>query len=960
MNPNVPVATYRLQFNTNFRFRDAIGILDYLRELGISHVYASPVFTSRHGSGHGYDVTDPTKIDPDLGGEEGFAEFQTAVEERGMRLLLDIVPNHMAASSENRWWMDVLEYGPDSSFASYFDINWRTPSRILEDKLLLPFLAKPFGEVLDAGELQIQYRDGRFFLCYQEQRFPIAPGSYAEILRFRERDLHQIVEVGTPAEQEWQGIVAAAEAIASDRSLSAQAASERRTKAELLRERLRQLVSTLPEIAGFLNQTLDAIHGTRGDPQSFSGLERILSTQNYRLAFWQTASDSINYRRFFSITDLVGICVEDPAVFDATHEAIIRAGLRPSVSGFRIDHVDGLRDPRGYLNRLRERLSQNAPSSDPLYIIVEKILGRSELLPTDWPIDGTTGYDYLNYANRLLIDGQHAGRVIESYSQWTGLQTDFDDLLYQKKKLVMRTLLGVEMRTLGRELTELASDDRYARELRTAELTEALVEMTACLPIYRTYVQGLEETGATQAVLDGAIRNARERRPALPAECFDFVSDVLLLRSVPHVRADQRERRLAFVGRWQQFTGSIMAKGLEDTALYVYFPLSSLNEVGGDARAFDASVPAFHEYIIERRNKWPYAMNATTTHDTKRSEDARARIAVLSEIPDEWEKALHEWSGLNEKYRTQADTGAVPDHNEEYLFYQTLIATWPLQPEDWANLVKRLQDYLIKAVREAKVHTRWSEPNEPHEKALCAFIAGVLDRENNKEFCAKFEQFQGRTALCGMANGLGQVLLKIACPGVPDVYQGAELWDFRLVDPDNRDPVDFAKRTDMLDDLRSASNADCACRALELLGKWSDSRVKMHVLARAMAIRKELPELFLDGDYRPLEASGQHQERVVAFARTHSQDWTIAVVPRCLASVDGAPLRPEGQEFWRDTYLVLPEGAPQKWVNVIAGRNSPSISANDQRIPLADVFASFPIALLVPSAADAPTTVRYK
>jgi (1->4)-alpha-D-glucan 1-alpha-D-glucosylmutase len=949
MNPNVPLATYRLQFNTNFRFRDAIGILDYLRELGISHVYASPVFTSRQGSGHGYDVTDPTKVNSDLGGEEGFAEFQAAVEERGMRLLLDIVPNHMAASRENRWWMDVLEYGPDSSFASYFDISWRTPSRSLENKLLLPFLAKPFGEVLDAGELQIQYDDGRFLLRYQEQTFPIAQDSYAEILHSGERDLHQAVEAGTPAEQEWQGIVAAAEAIASDRSLSAQAASERRTKAEQLRERLRQLVSTSPEIAGFLKQTLEAVHGARGDPQSFNGLERTLSNQNYRLAFWQTASDSINYRRFFSITDLVGVRVEDPAVFDATHDAIIRAGSRPSVAGFRIDHIDGLRDPRGYLNRLRERQSQNAPSTDPSYIVVEKILSRGELLPADWPIEGTTGYDYLNYANRLLIDGEHAGRVVESYTQWTGSQTDFDDLLYQKKKLVMRTLLGVEMRTLGRELTELASDDRYARELRAAELTEALVETTACLPIYRTYVQGLEETEATQAVLDGAIRKARERRPALPAECFDFVSDVLLLKPVPHVRADQRERRLTFVGRWQQFTGSIMAKGLEDTALYVYFPLSSLNEVGGDPLAFDASVPAFHEYIVERRSKWPYAMNATTTHDTKRSEDARARIAVLSEVPDEWEKALQEWSSLNEKYRTQLDTVAMPDRNEEYLFYQTLIATWPLQKEDWTNLVKRLQDYLLKAVREAKVHTRWSEPNEPHEKALCEFIASVLDREKNAEFCAKFEEFQNRTALYGMINGLGQILLKIACPGVPDVYQGAELWDFRLVDPDNRDPVDFAKRKAMFDELRSASKADCACRAQELLEKWHDSRVKMHVLARALAMRQERRELFLDGDYRPIEASGRHQERIVAFARTHGREWAITVVPRCIASLHAAVIGPEGREFWRDTHLELPEGAPQKWVNIIAGRNSAAISTNNQRLSLADAFGSFPIALIVPA-----------
>ncbi len=949
MNRNVPLATYRLQFNSNFQFRDAIGILDYLRDLGISHIYASPVFTSRRGSGHGYDVTDPTRIDPDLGGEQGFAELQAAIEERNMRLLLDIVPNHMAASSENRWWMDVLEFGPDSSFAPYFDINWRTPSRSLENKLLLPFLAKPFGEVLDGGELRITHEDGRLFLRYQEQTFPIAPSSYAEILRYREHDLNLAVEMGSPAEQEWHGIVAAAQSIASDHGVSAQAATERRTKAERLRERLRQLIGASPEMAGFLDRTLDALHGTRGNPQSFCGLERILSAQHYRLAFWQTASDSINYRRFFSITDLVGVRVEDPAVFDATHEGIIRAGAKRGISGFRIDHIDGLRDPRGYLARLRDRLSVDAPDDGNAYVVVEKILARDEDLPSDWPVEGTTGYDYLNYANRLLVDSERGAAILDVYSRWINGRMDFAQVLYQKKKLVMSTLLAVEMRTLGRELTELASDDRYARELRAAELTEALIETTACLPIYRTYVQALEEPENAQALLELAVRTARERRLTLPSECFDFVADVLLLRAPPHIRADQRENRFAFVGRWQQFTGSIMAKGFEDTALYVYFPLASLNEVGGDPRGFDASVPAFHAYISARREKWPYSMNATTTHDTKRSEDARARIAVLSEIPEEWERGLQQWSNINRKYAAQVAGGYVPDRNEEYLFYQTLIAAWPLDQAEWPALVKRTQDYLLKAVREAKVHTRWSQPNEPHENAVRNFIAGVLNRERNPEFCSDFEEFQKRTARYGMLNGLGQVLLKTACPGVADIYQGSELWDFRLVDPDNRDPVDFAKRISLFECLRTSQESGPAPRAQQRLETWCDSGVKLYVLSQALAARRESPALFLDGGYQPLAASGKHREHIVAFARTHDDDWAVAVVPRCAASIRAPVIGPERAAFWRHSALKLPDHAPQNWVNILAGKDSRVISANELHLSIGDIFSDFPVALLAPA-----------
>lgn len=946
MAAQVPLATYRLQFNAQFGFRDAIGILDYLRDLGISHVYASPILTSRRGSGHGYDVTDPLAIDPELGGEEGFAAFQGALHERGMGLLLDIVPNHMAASSQNRWWMDVLEFGADSPFAAYFDINWHPPSLVLQDKLLLPFLGKPFGEVLDQGELKVSWQDGKFVLHYGDEIFPIAPRSYAQILRYRESELRAALDPESPAANEWRGIVAAAESIAADKSSGVQAAAERRTKFELVRERLRQLLATSPEIGWFLETTIRAINGGPHDPRSMCGLEQILSAQHYRLAFWQSASGTINYRRFFSITDLVGVRVEDPSVFQPMHELVARLAANPSSSGFRIDHIDGLRDPRGYLTRLRELLAKKESSAGG-YLLVEKILARDEFLPTDWQVEGTTGYDYLNFANRLMVDQWQAQAIVDVYSRWTSTHANFDDIVYEKKLLVMRTLLGVEMRALGRELAEHAADDRYARELDPLALSQALIQTTACLPVYRTYIQSLEPPDTAKEKIGEAIRLARTHAAHLPPACFDFVSDVLLLIPRDHVRPDQREARLTFVTRWQQFTGSIMAKGVEDTALYVYFPLLALNEVGGDPRVRDGDPLAFHQFISQRQKNWPHTMNATTTHDTKRSEDARARIAVLSEIPGEWESKLQEWSQANEKHLRHINGAEIPDRNEQYLFYQTLVGSFPLQEDDWASFVLRIQEYLIKAGREAKVNTRWTQPSEAHESAIREFVAGVLDRRGNREFCESFERFNEHAALYGMLNGLSQTVLKIATPGVPDCYQGSELWDTRLVDPDNRGQIDFTKRLSMLKGLREGCKGECSAYVEGLLTGWRDARVKLHVMMRALNARRENAELFSAGSYMPLELSGGRADRAVAFARQDRNDWAICVTPRCVASLRAPVMGKERREFWKGTKVRLPEGAPAKWSNILAGKNEPKIAKEGEFLPLADVFAGFPAALLL-------------
>jgi len=948
MISGVPLATYRLQFNADFRFEDAIQILDYVRDLGISHIYASPVLTSRRGSGHGYDVTDSTKIDAELGGDEGFSALRAALEERGMGLLLDIVPNHMAACSENRWWMDVLEYGSDSPYASYFDINWRPPIRSMENKILLPFLDRPFGEALNDGEFRVEYEEGRFLLRHGDQIFPLAPASYAEILGSGEGK--DPIEPDSSAAHEWGGILAAAQAVAADTNFGAQAIAERRTKFERLRERLKELAASSPEIAALLARKLDLLNGTDLNIANYNDLERLLSLQHYRLAYWQTPSDTINYRRFFSITDLVGVRAEDPSVFDATHEAMIRLGSKGGTSGFRIDHIDGLLDPLAYLNRLQERLSAEGADSAGAFLLVEKILARNETLPLDWPVQGTTGYDYLNYANRLQVDEQQAQALLDVYSRWTESKVGFDEVLYQKKKLVMRTLLAIEIRSLGRQLAELARDDRYAREIPPADLAEVLVEVTASLPVYRTYIRTLDVPHFAQDILTEAIAVARTRRTSLPPACFDFLSDVLLLSAPGHVRPSQREARLAFVMRWQQFTGPIVAKGHEDTALYVYFPLSSLNEVGGDPRVMETRPQEFHEFIEQRQKRWPHSMNATTTHDTKRSEDARARIAVLSEIPEDWEAGLRAWSEANVNFTGKIEGQIVPDRNEEYLFYQTLIGAWPLEEENWTRFVERIESYLIKAMREAKVHTRWTPPNERYESALRKFIAGVLNRNRNMAFCSRFARFQERTALHGMLNSLGQTLLKIACPGVPDFYQGAELWDLRLVDPDNRGLIDFRKRASLLHCVRDGTSCKCQEQINELLLNWRDARVKLHVVREALSARRAHCDLFQNGDYRPLVVSGPHRTRVIAFARQSGDERLIVAIPRCLASLHAPVLDDDRSRFWRDTELNLPDDSPSIWTNKLAGRDAPHIERMERRLSLGDVFQGFPVALLLPAA----------
>lgn len=948
---HLPSATYRIQLNRDFRFANVREILHYLHALGISDLYLSPVLASRKGSGHGYDVTDPTRINPDLGSEEEFIALLTELQSLGMGLLLDTVPNHMAASAENPWWMDVLENGTQSTYAAFFDIDWHPPSRNLEGRILLPVLGRPFGEALESGELKLIFREGKFFFQYFDSFFPLAPRSYHAVVGRHAERLKDLVGENASAYQEYSGILASFfELVRADRR-SAESASERRLRYDGARDRLLALAKTSPEVAAFIEENLREINGAQGNPASFGFLQWLLAEQNYKLSFWQNRNDSINYRRFFTIADLVGVRVEDPIVFEATHGTILRLMGRDPHAGLRIDHIDGLRDPVAYLNRLQERLATaNGQAESSSYILVEKILERSEDLPADWPVSGTTGYDYLNHANGLFVDPTGAQQIEKIYSGFVGRQQSFDEVVYQKKKLVMSTLLGVEMLTLGRQLAELAAPDRYARELNRAQLIDALIEVTANLSIYRTYIRNMDVPLEAVAQIEAAVSNARKRASHLGSASFDFVREVLLLLNLPHVPADQREARLTFVMRWQQFTGPIVAKGLEDTALYVYHPLLSLNEVGGDPTPSKATAEKdFSEFLKKRLRDWPGTLNTTTTHDTKRSEDVRARISVLSEIPQEWQENLELWAKENEPYKRMISGQPGPDRNEEYFLYQTLLGVWPLGRKECDALLERVKEHFIKATREAMVHTRWTRPNQLHEEALQSFAGAILSPETNAEFLASFRVFQKRVAYFGMINGLSQTLLKIVSPGVADFYQGSELWDLRLVDPDNRRPVDFDKRKLMLDAFEKAELAETPGRSAltDLVNGWHDGRIKLYLIWKALGFRRRSEELFREGEFLPLQTVGSFSRNVIAFVRKRGARWALAAVPRWVSQVGAAVDGPIEEIDWRDTTIILPPDAPVRWSDILVSQNLElRAKDNNQSLRAADVFQKFPVALL--------------
>ncbi|MCL6622634.1 MAG: malto-oligosyltrehalose synthase [Syntrophobacterales bacterium] len=942
----LPAATYRLQFHHGFRFIAAQALVPYLHALGISHLYASPFFKARRQSLHGYSVTNPLEINPELGSRVSFTALVRALKAKGMGLILDIVPNHMALSPDNPWWQEVLEDGPASPYAVFFDIDWQPPQRFLSGKVLLPILGSPYHQVLENQELVLTLEEKGFVVHYHDLSFPLDPKTYSVILSHRLEELAAELGPEDPALLALQGLITLSEHLPPRSATGRKKLQERQRTKKILKKSLWLNYLTQPAIRRFLDENLARFNGTRGEAASFDLLDRLLGLQAYRLAWWQVALDFINYRRFFSVNDLIGLRVEDPQVFEASHALLFHLVREDKIAGLRIDHIDGLFDPAGYLQRLAEQLRGLVPERgrEPFFVVVEKILAPGETLPPEWPVAGTTGYDFLDRVTGLFVHPGGLDKVRRIYARFTGMADSWPEVVYEKKKLVLESLFGGELENLGHQLRLLAEQDRQARDIPRADLREALEEVIASLPQYRTYIRSLEVRPMDQDCLERGLAAARQRRPDLNPLALHFLRRVLLLDFPPHFPEEQKREWLHFVMRWQQFTGPITAKGLEDTALYVYHPLAALNEVG---TAMEAVTPAaFHAFQEARRAAWPHTLNATSTHDTKRSEDVRLRLAVLSELPEEWEARLRRWRALNRHKKRQVRERTAPDPNEEYFLYQTFLGAWPLLPEERDSFPERLTAYLVKAAREAKVHSHWTAPDAEYEGALTAFARELLREGPDNEFLPDFLEFQALLAWCGALNSLSQVLLKIAAPGIPDFYQGTELWDFSLVDPDNRRPVDFRRRTQLLRELHRRAARGPEALLPELWANWRRGEIKLYLTATALNFRRAHLDLFLEGDYLPLAAAGPQAGRPVAFARRRGEDWVVAVAGRFFAGLGEAGRYPGGAP-WHDTVLLLPPEAPPHWQEILSGRRlSTAVAGPGRQLPLGPVLEHLPAALL--------------
>ncbi|HEU4596057.1 MAG TPA: malto-oligosyltrehalose synthase [Pyrinomonadaceae bacterium] len=977
MQARIPLSTYRLQFNQHFTFEQAAALVDYLSELGVGDCYSSPILKARPGSVHGYDIVDHTRINPEIGTEEEFVSFARSLRERGMSVLMDVVPNHMCiAGSENRWWLDLLENGPGSPYARFFDVDWNPPNPSLKDRVLLPILGEQFGRVLDNQEIKISYRGGAFFANYYENSLPIAPRTSTLVLALALEDARARLGESHPDVLEMESIITALKHLPARTDTDPALVRERRREKEVVKRRLSTLVKESGEVRGAVHDALIKINGAKGREQSFDHLEELISQQAYRLSFWRVAADEINYRRFFDINELAAVRVEERTVFNAVHEVVFRLMKQGLVTGLRVDHVDGLHDPEKYLRDLSRECAAllghnrrataegdgasvvdegDASQRPPCYVVVEKILGHDELLRREWPVYGTTGYEFANLLNGVFVDHSNAPALRELYRDFTGLEVKFDDLLYGCKKLVLRVAMSSELHVLARRLGRIAEQHRWSRDFTLNSLQHALGEVIACFPVYRSYIRP-RQTGVSpddRLHINTAIRAAKRRNPATDASIFDFIASLLLLQDPKGVTREQRAERRDFVLRFQQLTSPVTAKGLEDTAFYRFYPLASLNEVGGEPAIIGIPVERFHERNRDRQENWPHSLSATSTHDSKRSEDVRARINVLSEIPEEWNRALHRWRELNRPRKAQHEGSEVPDANEEYLLYQTLVGTWPLGPVDEGarrEYVGRVQEYMNKALKEAKLHMSWISQNEAYEQAVREFVAAILEPGEDNSFVADFEEFQKTTTRAGLLNSLSQTLLKIASPGVPDFYQGTELWSFSLVDPDNRRPVDYELRKSLLASLDEEGRDNAAGLVERLVQRPEDGRVKLYVTTRALNFRKAHRELFEQGDYVPLSATGGRENHVIAFARRRDGEEVLAVASRFFTrhgiarSVNGWV----GPDTWRDTALLLPEGSGGgRYRDVFTGAEF-NVEGNQAAasLPIARVLERMPVALL--------------
>jgi (1->4)-alpha-D-glucan 1-alpha-D-glucosylmutase len=982
----------------------------YLSRLGISHCYASPLLKARPGSPHGYDITNHQELNPEIGSREDFEHLVNTLHDHGMGVILDIVPNHMGAGPDNPWWMDVLENGPSSLYAGYFDIDWQPLAPDLQNKILLAILGDSYGKILDNGELKLRFmaESGRFWLDYYEHAMPINPNTYGIILSHRLDVLEARLGGNQPPLYEYQSIMAALDNLPVETGDDWPRKEIRMRERTIALSRLAALCGQVPEIRHFIEENVQDFQPRREDPTSLNRLHRLLEQQAYRLSNWRVASDEINYRRFFDVNDLVALRVEDPRVFNDTHEFIMELIEKGLVHGLRIDHPDGLFDPAAYFQQLQQESARrltlpesrdwklNAPNL-ALYVIIEKILAPFERLPEEWAIHGTTGYEFSNTVNGLFVQEDHERNFTRLYEKLLERRINFEDLVYQCKRLIMKTTLNSELGVLTAQLYRIAKKNWAFRDFTLQNLRAALMEVVACFPVYRTYVTPERISTKDREYIDWAIRLAKRRSTATDTSIFDFIRQALLLEelaSLPQERitgaevapdamtgreaspesslgsqelnrrlpewnrdaADFRHAIIRFSLKFQQYTGPVMAKGLEDTSFYRYNRLISLNDVGGEPQQFGIPAATFHQRNIDRLQRAPHTLLATSTHDTKRSEDVRARISVLSEMPAEWQKHLSLWRRLNRHHRRVLEFGQpAPSVNDEILFYQTLLGIWPSTLPDQnglESLAQRLATYMLKAVREAKSHTSWININDEYEAALLDYIRRVL-LQPSQAFFDDFLAFGKVVSRLGAFNSLSQTLLKLTCPGVPDIYQGTEFWDFSLVDPDNRRLVDYDQRRQGIDKIQAilceTDPEKFRTGLMEAFSNLPDGHFKQYIMTVVLRFRAEHPTLFMGGHYIPLELTGVHAEHGVAFVR-HWEDVAVLVAVPRLCHTLGVRRNefPCGKRIWRNTAILLPTALKGAHFESLLTRQILRPGLKDpNRIAMAEILKDLPVGFLV-------------
>ena len=911
MRAAIPIATYRVQLTASFDFDAAAAIVPYLKALGITHLYASPFLKARKGSTHGYDIVDHTKINPELGGDDGFERLSQALRRHGLGLILDFVPNHVGVHfADNPWWLDVLEWGPASPHAASFDIDWELMPYRARGGVLLPIIGSSYGDALEKGEIELRFdaSEGSFSAWYFEHRLPIAPERYSEILR-------QVVK------QAGEEDSVAGKRILELASRYTGLRHPNRKEAPAFKVELRDIADG----ACIISRGLEAYRAGPDRPTPTLALHHLLERQHYRLGHWRLASSDINYRRFFDVNSLAGLRVEDIGTFNAIHRLVGRLIAEGKLQGLRLDHIDGLRDPAQYFQRLR-RLIQQAGAARPFYVVIEKILGEGEALPALAGVHGTTGYEWLNAITQVLVDGKGLEPLDEVWRQVSNTSPKLEPVLREAKRRVLETLLTSEFTVLRRLLARIAAGHYSTRDYSADSLRQALELYILHFPVYRTYLTAGGTTGHDRALIEETIEKARADWFAADEGIFDFLRDTLTMDLIKPGRSTHSAPRVRrFALKLQQFTGPVMAKSLEDTAFYRYHRLLALNEVGGDPAARALSVEAFHSAMKARARDWPHGMTATATHDTKRGEDARARLVALAEIPGEWTSAVARWKVLNAPQLVVEGEMRAPSASFEYMLYQALLGAWPAAGRDDA-FVERMQAYALKAAREGKQETSWLNPDEAHEAGLRSFIGRILDPAISAEFLSSLATLAQRVALLGALNSLSQVTLKATVPGMPDFYQGTEFWDQSLVDPDNRRPVDFVERAAV---LASTGKPDWA----SLVQNWPNGHVKLAWTRHLLRLRTELADVFTHGDYEPLEVSGPHRDHVIAFARRRGREAAIAVVAKSFAAMS------QGGRIW-------PRGESYEGTVNAGGYSVQSAAGEGGQLRLSELFQHLPAAVL--------------